>query len=341
MNGSSIRSFLSVCEHDRSRPEPLCGRSLRRWVILGYVPKPEIEMSAAFHLKIRWLVAAAVAGCLGLLSQDVLAEAPAKPRVAIKEAEVGEGISPNLTKYLNLSTILDEMEGSIQKSRKFELLSRKKSVLEDIRYEQQFAQSDLTKGNAAPEGLIENANFLILPTVQDFKFYRSSRPVPNLANKYLRRDSGMLEVNAQVIDTATGGIKSTFYLKSSFGTKEQVVNSKGGMPSSVQFTKMAKAVAAQMADQLVDVVFPMKILNAEGNQVWINRGKDGGLHVGDVLKVFRPGVELIDPDTGENLGSAEHEIGKVKVTRVNPKFTIAEPETMAEPIEIGDIVREP
>jgi hypothetical protein len=106
---------------------------------------------------------------------------------------------------------------------------------------------------------------------------------------------------------------------------------------------MAKAVAAQMADQLVDAVFPMKVLNVQGDQVWINRGKDGGLKKGDVLKVFRPGVALIDPDTGENLGSAETEIGKIKVVRINPKFTIAKVITKGatEPVQRGDIVRVP
>lgn len=264
-----------------------------------------------------------------------------KPRVAIKQPTIGEGVSKYATKYLNLSTLLDEMEASIQKSKKFALVSRKKATLEAIREEQEFAKSDLTKGNAAAEGQIENANFLILPVVQDFKFYRSSKPVPNLANKYVRKDSGMIEVNAQIIDTSTGGIMTTFYMKSSFATKNQVVNSKGGAPSSVHYTNMAKKVSSQMTDQLVDAVFPMRILNVQGDQVWINRGKDGGLKKGDILKVYRPGVELIDPDTGENLGSAETEIGEIKVTRVNPKFTIAVSKNLSEPAQKLDIVREP
>ncbi len=265
----------------------------------------------------------------------------AKPVVAIKKAKVGEGVSKYGKKYLNLGTLWDEMEASIQKNRKFTLVSRKKDVLADIREEQEFAKSDLTAGNAAAEGQIKNANFLILPTVQDFKFYRSSTPVPNLDSKYVRVDSGMLEVNAQIIDTATGGIKTTFYLKASFATKKKVVNSRGGVPNSIHFTRMAKKIAAQMTDQLVDAVYPMKILNVQGSQVWINRGKDGGLKKGDVLKVFRPGIELIDPDTGDNLGSAETEVGKIKVTRVNPKFTTAEVvKGTEEIIEKGDIVRE-
>jgi len=266
-----------------------------------------------------------------------------KPRVAVKEAKIGEGIHKSVLRHLNLETLLASMEKALVSSRKFEVLTRDKAKLKDIRKEQKFDQSSLTKGGTALTGGLETANFLILPTAQDFKFYRSVKPVPNLAGKYTRQDSGMLEVAAQVIDTTTGGIKTTFYLKSKFATGRSVVNSRGGSPNSIYFTRMADNVSAQMADQMVDLVFPMKILNIQANQVFINRGQDGGLKKGDTLNVYRPGVALIDPDTGENLGSAETYIGKIKVTRVNPKFTIAEfdAKTLKEPPQQGDIVREP
>lgn len=266
-----------------------------------------------------------------------------KPRVAIKEAKVGDGVRRSLLPYLNLETLLASMEKSLVSARKFDVLTRDKGKLTDIRSEQQFDKSGLTKGGTAREGGLETASYLILPTVQDFKFYRSSKPVPNLAGKYTRQDSGLLEVAAQVVDTTTGGIKSTFYLKSRFATGKFVVNGRGGMPSSVHFTRMTEKISAQMADQLVDLVFPMKILNVQGSQVFLNRGQDGGLNDGDKLNVYRPGVALIDPDTGENLGSAETYIGKIKVSRVNPKFTIAEIEgkSFSQPVQKGDIVRKP
>ncbi|ARU59148.1 hypothetical protein OLMES_5164 [Oleiphilus messinensis] len=263
----------------------------------------------------------------------------AKPVVAVKSAKIGEGVSQYAVKHLNLSTLLDEMEASIQKNRKFNLVSRKTEVLQELKEEQEFASSQFAAGNAAQSGQFKNANYLILPTVQDFKFYRSSNPVPNLENKYVRIDSGMIEVNAQILDTTTGSIKTTFYMKSSFSTEKQVVNSKGGVPSSVYFTKMAKKVASQMTDQLVDAVFPMKVLNVQGKQVFINRGQDGGIKEGETLRVFRPGIALIDPDTGENLGSAETEIGQIKISRVNPKFTIAVITKEDDEIGKGDIVR--
>ena len=276
-----------------------------------------------------------------LFTVDVIAAN--KPRVAVKEASIGDGVRSSAKTHLNLQTILASMEKALVSARKFEVLTRDSAKLKDLRDEQKFDKSSLTKGGTALEGGLGTANFLILPTVQDFKFYRSSKPVPNLSGKYKRSDYGMLEIAAQVIDTTTGGIKTTFYLKAKFSTRSQVVNGRGGSPNTVHFTKMAEKVSAQMVDQLVDLVFPMKVLNVSSKQVFINGGQDGGLAKGDSLNVYRPGIALIDPDTGENLGSAETFIGNIKVIRVNPKFTIAEVQekTLTEPVQIGDIVRKP
>ena len=136
-----------------------------------------------------------------------------KPRVVVKKAIIGEGIRNSVKSFLNLETLLASMEKSLVASRKFEVLTRDKTKLKNIRDEQKFDKSSFTKGGTALEGGLETANFLILPTVQNFKFYRSIKPVPNLAGKYKRQDSGMLEIAAQIIDTTTGGIKTTFYLK--------------------------------------------------------------------------------------------------------------------------------
>jgi len=223
----------------------------------------------------------------------------------------------------NSSILVAEMESAIRNTRKFDIVSRRKDVLAIIRKEQQFAKSDLAKGNAAKEGKLENVNYIVIPVVQDFKFYRSTKAIPNISNKYLARDVGLLQINAQIVDTTTGQIKAAFDLKSSFATKPRVSNRKGGKPNTIYFTKMAKDISAQLANQLIDTVFPMVILSVNGNQVWINRGHDGGIKKGEILNVYKPGQELIDPYTHEKLGVAEEYVGKIKVTRVNPKFTIA------------------
>jgi hypothetical protein len=274
-------------------------------------------------------------------TRSVFAVSDTQPSVAIKDPIIGDGISQSLLGRLDTDQIRTEMEASFRATRKFRVLSRDKSTLNALVDEQNFAQSDFAKGDAATKGQLSNANYLVIPTVTDFKFYRSHTPLPNFDSKYQRRDSGLLLVNAQMLDTTSGQIVTTFSLKSTFAIGPTVVNDRAGIPSSVNFSKMAKEVAANLANQFVAAVYPMKIVKRTSDQVILNRGQDGGLKIGDVLQVFSAGEELIDPDTGESLGSSEEYIGELKVTRINPKITFAQiiKETMT--LGTGNIVRFP
>lgn len=246
-----------------------------------------------------------------------------KPSVAIKEAKISDGIPESVRKHLNLEKLQQEMEASFVAARKFNVVTRSKESLGAVREEQKFAESDLAAGDAAQSGQLKNADYLIIPEVHIFSFSTTTNKVPNLQNKYFRKDQGVLEVNAQVIDTAGGQIMTTFYLKDSFGTKESMVNSAGGVPSAENFSKMAKTVSAQMVDQFLNLVFPVEIINIKGDTAYLNRGQDGGFKVDDVYSVYSKGEALVDPQTGEQLGSAEELVGKIKIAKVNPKFTLA------------------
>jgi hypothetical protein len=72
------------------------------------------------------------------------------------------------------------------------------------------------------------------------------------------------------------------------------------------------------------VIYPAKILIKRDKEVTINRGEGGGVAVGDTFNVFALGEELIDPDTKESLGREEAKVGKVKITQVNPKTSLAD-----------------
>lgn len=293
-----------------------------------YIPAALIVLSAAF------------ATPSAVIAEEEL------PAVAVKEPKVGEKVGESVRRYLNIERLWAELEASFRATRKLRVLSRDQEVIADIREEQQFAQSDLAKGDAAATGELGNANYLILPKVQDFKFYRSVKPLPNFDSKYTRQDSGLLQLTAQMVNTTTGQVETNFDLSAKFATSSQIVNTKAGAPDSTHFTAMAKDVAAQLADQFVAAVFPMKVVQrTRANQVIINRGADGGVAMGEVLEVFFAGEELIDPDTGKSLGSSEEYVGKVEVVRINPKVTYAkiveELDAQNSPIGVGDIVRRP
>jgi hypothetical protein len=283
---------------------------------------------------------------IGLFCSNNLLAKSIQPAVAIKEPVIGDTINRNLVRRLDTNIIRSEMENSFRATRKFRVLSRDKQTLKAVLDEQDFANSDLAKGDAASSGNMNNANYLILPTIQDFKLYRKHTALPNFDNKFKRRDSGVLVVNAQMIDSTSGQIVTTFFLKKTFATAESIVNENTGAPSSIYFSKMAKGIAAQLANQFVAQVFPMKIVKRlRANEVILNRGKDGGIKIGETLNVYFAGEALVDPDTGESLGSSEEFIGTVKITRILPKITyakiISEQDPQGFPMQVGNVLRKP
>ena len=62
------------------------------------------------------------------------------------------------------------------------------------------------------------------------------------------------------------------------------------------------------------VLWQGKIIRADGTTIYMKPGSKGGVKTGMTFSVYRPGEELIDPDTGISLGSEEAKIGQIQVT---------------------------
>lgn len=273
-------------------------------------------------------------------SNPSFAEETQKYRVAVSDLVISENIPAKQADLLKHSSLISDIENAIRNGRKFELLTRRVSSMEAIRKEQEFAQSDLAAGNAAQEGQMANAQALIQVTVVQFNFGRTARKVPN-TEKYRVSDHCSIEVSVQIIDTERGSIQASFPIKASSSTGSSIANSVGGASPHLLDSTLEKA-AGSLANQLADTIFPIQVLAVKDNKLWVNRGNDSGLHVGDIFEVFEPGEELIDPQTGESLGSTELEVGFARVIRINPKVTILEM-TKGDPsqIQAGFILRAP
>ncbi|HEB77390.1 MAG TPA: hypothetical protein ENI90_02545 [Methylothermaceae bacterium] len=260
-----------------------------------------------------------------------------QPAVAIRTPLIEDSV--RRSKLLDPTILRQELETALRATRKFRVLTRDKAMLGAVMEEQDFARSRATLGDAAPTGKLRNAHYIIQPVVHDFVMGRGCRKIPVLEGKYKCRDSGRIRVTAQMLDTETGQIVTTFTLASKFATGTWNQNGRGSGPSKKRFVTMAQQLGAQLADQMIAQVYPMKVVKRSGGQVIINRGQDGGLKQGEVLKAYTAGEELIDPDTGESLGVAEEYAGKVKVTRILPKITYATIVEESVPIDRGFILR--
>ena len=79
-----------------------------------------------------------------------------------------------------------------------------------------------------------------------------------------------------------------------------------------------------------------RIAKVDGNRAWVNLGSSSGVKVGDKFSVFDVGDAIIDPDTGQSLGSSEKETGAGAVTEVAERFAVI---TFTGAAKVKDTVR--
>ena len=134
---------------------------------------------------------------------------------------------------------------------------------------------------------------------------------------------------AKIYDSTTGKLLESANLQTGNDafksiTENRSYSVKDGSLTDEMMVAVSRDMAEKIANRVANVIFPAKIIAKRDKEVTINRGEGGGVAVGDTFNVFALGEELIDPDTKESLGREEVKVGKVKITQVNPKTSVAD-----------------
>jgi curli biogenesis system outer membrane secretion channel CsgG len=149
-------------------------------------------------------------------------------------------------------------------------------------------------------------------------------------------------VDIRIFDTTTGQVLAAktckgFAKKKRRGLSIGLSGTHHGRPASIGFggEKMEKSPLGDatrdaieqcvrfIIEELNQIPWKGKVIKASPDgEVYINCGARNNTQVGDLFNVYQAGEPLIDPDTGENLGSEETYLGKIKVSSVKQKFSI-------------------
>ena len=83
-----------------------------------------------------------------------------------------------------------------------------------------------------------------------------------------------------------------------------------------------------------------RIVKVNGDdEVLISGGQKTGVSEGDTFTVYSVGEALVDPATGEQLGSELEKKGAVKVVKVEEKYAKAKSDAPLKGVKAGDIVK--
>jgi curli biogenesis system outer membrane secretion channel CsgG len=208
-------------------------------------------------------------------------------------------------------------------TRKFDVVER--SRVDTIISELQMSETGLMDpARAARAGKMIGADYFLMGELSVFTVSVNWRRIPN-TTKLSRTVTANIIVDMRIVDTRTSRIVSA-----DKGEARQEVRSMHDTQVETVFPpEMIDALQRQLCDTLtiktIDGVYPVRVIGVSGGVVSLNRGQGGGLEVGQVLDVFAEGEEMIDPDTGESLGSEEVKLGSIRVTEVLTRFSKAVP----------------
>jgi len=258
---------------------------------------------------------------LPLIAQDMSA---LKKRVAVVDFEdrahygydIGKGVA-------------DMLVTALVESKKFLVVER--TELEQVLNEQGLGQSGLvTPQSAAKVGQLLGAEMLVTGSVTEFgeKESKVGGGLGRLGglNLGVSKKKARVAVDVRLVNVNTGEImaaKSAVGEDASTGLDNVGINDidfhNTDTWDNTQLGKASREAIGQCVKYITEgmesVPWVGKIIKVMGDgSIVMKPGSKGGVKPGMVFKVFHPGEELIDPDTGLSLGSEESMIGEIQVT---------------------------
>jgi hypothetical protein len=284
-----------------------------------------------FRLLGLLLMAASYSG--QALAEDSMSVAVLTPIIAPAAHEIS-------IRGLDTQDVVRLMEEGLRNSGHFVLYDRAKSSEDAVLAEQAFALSGKAEGNAAEFGKLRNVNLIVQPTIAQLRTEAKVTAMDENPDKFRKKEVGSISVNYKVLDTTTLQIKFTLNVDATAELNTIIADRSDNRFSNEAWLQLVRNITKKSVYEIGDRIFPMRVMRFQNNQVYLNRGEGTGIEVGEVKEVFSAGEDLVDPTTGKSLGSTEDSLGKIRITRVLPKFSVGAPvsELLGTP-KPGDTVR--
>lgn len=256
--------------------------------------------------------------------------------------------------WRNVGTgVADMMVTALAGTKKYTLIEREK--LDKVLGEQRLGASGaVTAQTAAKIGRLLGANYIITGSITEFGVKDSKIGVGGLekvlpfgGGAKVAKNTARAAIDIRAIDTTSAqivaaakgeGSKTSAEFSGNLSIAPSFDFGKDGFDETI-IGKAARKAVDDVVKELTKAFDEggggaVKIIKISGSQVYINSGGADGEKVGRVYGVYRMGEDMVDPDTGESLGSEEEKIGTAKVVKVNPKFSIAETKAAVQKTDI-------
>ena len=269
---------------------------------------------------------------VGMVASIAVAQSPQKPRLAIRKIDATPAAMRQAEAAGQANVLRQILEGSnslltttIQRSGRFDIVARED--LAEIIKEQDLAESgnvDVSDPQAARPGRLAGAGYVATVTVDNFQDVTSRA---NFAGQFgeeaSERRTIQIQATLKIFESTTGTLKEPATITFERSALDDVLPGvqQQGRATNALIGTVTREFASEAANEILNRLAPAKVIAYTMGVATINRGEGTGIEPGQFWELFFPGEAMIDPDTGENLGSEEIPVGWAKVVSVQPKFS--------------------
>ena len=148
------------------------------------------------------------------------------------------------------------------------------------------------------------------------------------ASNFIHKFKGRIGLEYRLVDNTTGEII----------TAKAIEGNKSGSSVTTAFNNACKNAAENFLRELDSVnPFRARIAEISGANIYIDRGEESGLKVGDILIVARETSPIIV--NGKIVDMRQSEVGKIKVVEVHADYAICKTEGFMSNVSKGDVVK--
>ena len=270
-----------------------------------------------------------------------------KEVLAIGKIEPTKALAEDMqrkNRTIEMRRVIEAMDShlisALAQTRKFTLVGR--SDLADLLKEQDLGDSGIVDAESAAEkGKVKGAKFRLVTTVDSFLEENVEQVFAGTGRKGTKRRF-QLSAQAKVYDASTGELLEAPNVQ--IEKVDAIINDGAQVSDAKRTDDLMPALAREMAEKValrvVDVAFPVKVIDVEEKTVTLNRGDGGGIKAGEVWTVFGPSRNITDPDTGAVIKRKGRLMGKIKITSVDADSSQGEI-VEGEGIAVGAILNRP
>ncbi len=151
-----------------------------------------------------------------------------------------------------------------------------------------------------------------------------------------RGNTAHVALDLAIVDASTGHVKASHRVQaeSRSGGWTVGLDHERGSVGGDTFAKSPLGLASrnalgkaivEIAPDLRGVAWRSQIVDAVGDLLFVNAGRDTGIEAGDTFRVSTVVHTLIDPTSGLLIDTVERDIGALRIVAVEEKYAVAEP----------------